>query len=59
MLVEITGGSLVTAGETMAETTEPRVGIDEFVKGLRAIPDFRPDIVYSYIKAHPVQPDSP
>lgn len=43
----------------MAETTEPRVGIDEFVKGLRAIPDFRPDIVYSYIKAHPVQPDSP
>ena len=42
----------------MTETATRLVGIDDFVNGLQAIPDFRPRAVYDYIKAHPVRPDS-
>jgi cysteine dioxygenase len=34
------------------------VGIDDFVSGLKAIPDFHPRQVYEYIKAHPVEPQT-
>ena len=42
----------------MAELATRLVGIDDFVSGLQAIPDFRPQAVFDYIKAHPVRPDS-
>ena len=42
----------------MAELATRLVGIEEFVAGLQGFPDFRPQVVYEYIKAHPVRPDS-
>lgn len=42
----------------MVEAATRRVGVDEFVNGLTALPDFRPAAVFSYLQAHPVRPDS-
>ncbi len=32
--------------------------VEEFVAGLQGVRDFKPEPVYSYIKTHPVKPDS-
>ncbi|MGH9863189.1 MAG: cysteine dioxygenase [Candidatus Acidiferrales bacterium] len=42
----------------MTEIATRLVGIDDFISGLQAIPDFGPQAVYDYIKTHPVRPDS-
>ena len=42
----------------MAETATRLVGIDELVQGLTAIPEFKGQAVYSYLKGHSVQPGS-
>lgn len=42
----------------MVQTAARLVGIGDFAKGLAALEDFNAQTVYSYIKAHPVRPDS-
>ncbi len=42
----------------MAEGAVHQVGIEQLAQGLAAIPDLKPDVVLSYLQAHPVRPDS-
>lgn len=42
----------------MGEQAARLVGVEEFVRGLEAVPEFTPEAVFSYFKAHPVAPDS-
>ena len=42
----------------MAETTMSLVGIEEFVQGLTALPAFESESVYSYVRSHPVRPET-
>lgn len=42
----------------MAETAGHLVRIEEFVEGLRALPEFTPPAVCAFIKEHSVRPDS-
>ncbi|MFQ5663003.1 MAG: cysteine dioxygenase family protein [Terriglobia bacterium] len=42
----------------MVERAARLVSVDQYVQGLTAIPEFRPEAVYSYIKDHPVRPES-
>jgi predicted metal-dependent enzyme (double-stranded beta helix superfamily) len=42
----------------MAETAARPIPVAEFIEGLKSIRDFKPEAVYSYIKAHPVEIES-
>ena len=42
----------------MSDSEMRRVGIREFIEGLKSLARFAPEEVYEYLKAHPVEPDS-
>ncbi|MFQ5776971.1 MAG: cysteine dioxygenase family protein [Terriglobia bacterium] len=42
----------------MAKTAGQQVGIEEFVQGLKGLPEFIPPLVNAFLKEHRVQPDS-
>ncbi len=42
----------------MLETVNRLVHIDEFLEGLKTIREFKPDVVFPFVRSHPVQPES-
>lgn len=42
----------------MTEVATRLVDVKEFAQGLDGLPDFAPEAVYEFIKAHPVRPES-
>lgn len=42
----------------MPEKSSPRVGIEEFLKGLQVLGDFSSEFVFPYIKDHPLEAES-
>ncbi len=42
----------------MSEKSSPRVGIEEFLKGLQGLRDFGSEFVFPYIKDHPLEAES-